>query len=98
MLIRNTTKFLDVMERQIIGNSPMGEKFFLGKNVLQVIEGACWQCFFDGGWRSSVCLAVEQHYDPKCTTAERVDGKSVAFKLVGTIAPDGKIIPPSEPA
>ena len=86
------------MEKQIIGHSPIGEKFFLGKNVLQVVEGGCGNCFFNGGWGSYSCLGVEQHYDPKCISTERVDGESVAFKLVGTIAPDEKIIPPSEPA
>lgn len=96
MLIRNTTKLLNIMERQIIGNSPVGEKFFVERNVLQVVEGGCWDCFFDNRKGSFSCLALEQNFDPKCISKERVDGKTVVFKLVGTIAPDGRIIPQKE--
>lgn len=98
MLIRNTTKLLDVMEKeQIIGNFPVGEKFLLDYKVLQVIEGSCSDCFFHGGWeRCWTCLAVKQHYNPKCEAIARFDKESVAFKLVAIIAPDGMIIPQKE--
>lgn len=74
--------------KQQIGNSPIGEKFYHGIKVLQVIRGGCSECYFN---RNFNCLAIAENYDPACISIERIDKKSIAFRLVGYIGQDGKM-------
>lgn len=73
-------------ERQIIGNAPLGSRFYVDNDIFEVVEGFCSNCTFCMKTASG-CSAYERGYYALCISTDRVDRASVCFKKVGEVPP-----------